>query len=187
MQPKGDRRSTRQRKNSNGKALLRCAEQLGQKTGEGNLQAKEGFARLDEADLPEQRAGEDLKLTLQRVLEAHALLAHKLDNDSKDTEPLTSLETVEEDVSTKNTINMAREVLTGFRKGSIENGRVSGDSTSDDGNGVKDWSASLIRSGLSKPLAAKGSLWRRDLGTVHDLHGLTDQPDIVRKVGTSNW
>lgn len=135
--------------------------------------------------MPENRTGEDVKLTLQRVLEARALMASKLENDQKETISSTTLETVQVDVNTKNTINMAREVLAGYRKGSVENGRgVSEENTLDNGDGVQVWGASLIRSGFPKPLTAKGSLWRRDLGTVHDLHGLTDQPDSVRKVGT---
>jgi hypothetical protein len=170
-QPKRDTSSARQRKSSNGKAVSQH-----QKKGDDEAQVREDSA----VDLHEHRTVEDVKLTLQRVLEARALLASKLENDAASS---TSVEAVQEDAST---IDMAREVLAGFRKGSAENGRVGEESTVEDGNGVQDWSASLIRGGLSKPLTAKGSLWRRDLGTVHDLHGLTDQPDIVRKVGTSN-
>lgn len=186
VQLKGDRSSTRQMKSSNGSRYVRhLAEERGEDEPRPGAEAKEDSA-LSDGDLPEPRTGEDVKVTLQRVLEARAILANKLENDARDVPSSTSLETVQEDASTKSTINMAREVLAGFRKGSVENGRVSEASTADDGNGVQDWSASLIRSGLSKPLAAKGSPWRRELGTVHDLHCLTDQPDVVRKVGCCN-
>lgn len=116
----------------------------------------------------ENRNGDNVKLTLQRVLEARAHMGSKVEESPK---PL------QEDVVAKATINMAREVLAGYMKaGPVES------STADNGDGVQVWGASLIRSGVPKPLSAKGSLWRRDLGTVHDLHGLIDQPDIVRKV-----
>ncbi|KAG0604425.1 hypothetical protein M758_10G171100 [Ceratodon purpureus] len=183
VQSRGDMSSTRRRRSSNGKVASRHVQQLAQRLGEfasqPGVQAREDSASTEEADEPGHRTGEDVKVTLQRVLEARALLANKLEQDAATS---TSLGTVQEDVSTKNTINMAREVLAGFRKVGVENGRVPEESTVDDGNGVQDWSASLIRSGFPKPLTAKGSLWRRDLGTVHDLHGLTDQPDSVRKV-----
>lgn len=130
---------------------------------------------------PENRSSQNVKRTLQRVLEAHALLASKLQNDQMETTPSSALETVKADLGTKNTISMAREVLAGFSKGSVENDRVGERSMADNGNGVQVWGASLTRSGLAKPLTGKGNLWKRDLGTVHGLHSLTDQPYIVQK------
>lgn len=122
----------------------------------------------------------DVKLTIQRVLEARALLASKLqDAEGK---PSSSGDTAQKDLTNENTISMAREVLAGYRKGSKEKGRLFEGRTAVEGDGVQDWGASLSRSGFLKPLARKGSLWRRDLGTLNDHQNLHEQSDIVRKV-----
>lgn len=202
VQPARDRASTRERGNSNGKAVSQYLQKQIQKMGEEgsqpgaqgkeeelirprecNISTTSIASRADEGvSSPENRSSQNVKRTLQRVLEAHALLASKLQNDQMETTPSSALETVKADLGTKNTISMAREVLAGFSKGSVENDRVGERSMADNGNGVQVWGASLTRSGLAKPLTGKGNLWKRDLGTVHGLHSLTDQPYIVQKV-----
>lgn len=127
-------------------------------------------------------ATKDIRLTIQRVLEAHALMASKEQVAQDESSPTLTIVNVQKDRTKKSSMIPARGVLGGYKKVKTGKGWLFEDRNATEEDAVHDWGASLARRGPSKPLTNKGSVWRRDLGTLNGQQDLRKQSEIVQQV-----